>query len=143
MKTTKFLALAVSAVLVGCEQKPAPPQAPPAPQAAAQSSQEKSNAPAAPAAKAPTAATAPGNNPLNAPTDYLGGLAQAKKNSEKTIELVSLKKAVDQFYAQEGRYPKDLQELVKEKYLGSLPPAPVGMKIEYDAKSGEVKILPQ
>jgi hypothetical protein len=82
-----------------------------------------------------------GSNPLNAPTDYLGAAAKAKKFSEKNIELASLKQAVQQFYAGEGRYPKDLQEAVKEGYLTKIPPAPVGMKITYEASTGEVKIV--
>jgi hypothetical protein len=47
------------------------------------------------------------------------------------------------FHATEGRYPKDLNELVKEKYINSLPSPPVGMKIVYDAAKGEVQVVPQ
>ncbi len=91
--------------------------------------------------KTETKAEKPGSNPLNAPTDYLGAVAQAKKYSEKNIELVALRQNVQQFYAMEGRYPADLQELVKEKYLGSIPRPPYGMKITYDPKTGDVKIV--
>ena len=134
MKITTPLVILFSALLLGCEKKPAAP-APAAPAPAADSAP---TTPPAPAAK--PNASAPGNNPLTAPTDYLGALAKGKKSSEKTIELVSLKQAVQLFYAQEGRYPKDLQELVTEKYLGSIPPPPAGMKMSYDAKTGDVKI---
>jgi hypothetical protein len=82
-------------------------------------------------------------NPLTAPVDYLGAVAKAKKSSEKTIETVSLNQAVQQFSAAEGRYPKDLNELVTEKYLPKLPEPPYGMKILYDAAKGEVKIVPK
>jgi hypothetical protein len=84
-----------------------------------------------------------GSNPLNAPTDYLGAMGRAKKSAEKTVDLAALKQAVNLFYAQEDRYPKDLQELVTMKYLGALPPPPVGMKITYNASNGEVAVVPK
>jgi hypothetical protein len=82
-------------------------------------------------------------NPLTAPVDYLGAVAKAKKSAEKTVEAVSLNQAVQQFSAAEGRYPKDLNELVTEKYLTKLPEPPYGMKIVYDAAKGEVKVVPK
>lgn len=74
-------------------------------------------------------------------TDYLSAVAKAKTNAEKTIDTVALNQQVQLFYAQEGRFPKDLNELVTEKYLKELPPAPMGMKITYDAAKGEVKVI--
>ncbi|MGB9603186.1 MAG: hypothetical protein ACP5MG_04980 [Verrucomicrobiia bacterium] len=82
-------------------------------------------------------------NPITAPVDYMGAVAKAKKYSDKTLDLVSLKRAIQEFEAGEGRFPKDLNELVTEHYLPALPKPPVGMKIEYDAKTGEVKIVPE
>ena len=82
-------------------------------------------------------------NPLTAPVDYLGAVAKAKKSAEKTVETVSLNQAVQQFSVAEGRYPKDLNELVTEKYLPKLPEPPYGMKIVYDAAKGEVKVVPK
>ena len=82
-------------------------------------------------------------NPITAPVDYLGAIAKAKKNSEKTIDTVSLNQAVQQFNVAEGRYPKDLNELVTEKYMPRLPEPPYGMKIVYDANTGTVKIVPK
>ena len=46
------------------------------------------------------------------------------------------------FYAQEGKFPKDLKELVPD-YVGAIPPAPAGMKYDYDPKTGAVKVLPK
>ncbi len=43
------------------------------------------------------------------------------------------------FYVQEGRYPKDLQELVPG-YIPKIPDAPYGYKMTYDAASGTVKV---
>src|SRR6266480_2258630 len=74
-------------------------------------------------------------NPVTAPVDYLGALAKAKKSSEKTIDTVTLNQAVQQFNVAEGRYPKDLNELITEKYMPRLPEPPYGMKIVYDANT--------
>jgi len=70
-------------------------------------------------------------------------VAKAKKNSEKTLDTVYLNQAVQTFYASEGRFPKDLNELVTEKYLPKLPEAPYNMKIVYDATKGQVKVVPK
>ncbi len=82
-----------------------------------------------------------GSNPLNAPTDYLGAVAKAQKGAVKTVDTASLNQAIQLFYAQEDRYPKDLQELVTEKYLPALPTPPAGMKFHYDPKAGSIKIV--
>jgi Tfp pilus assembly protein PilF len=81
-------------------------------------------------------------NPLTAPVDYLGAVVQAKKYSEKQIDLAYLHEAIQQFNAAEGRYPKDLKELMPN-YIGKIPQAPYGSKIVYDASSGTVKVVKQ
>ncbi len=63
--------------------------------------------------------------------------------AEKTIDTAALNRSVQLFYAQEDRFPKDLNELVTKRYLPSLPEAPYGTKIVYDAAKGEVKIVNQ
>lgn len=88
-----------------------------------------------------TNAPAAGGNPVTAPVDYLGAVAKAKKSSESTIDAVSLNQAVQQFNVAEGRFPKDLNELVTEKYVPRLPDPPYGMKFVYDAAKGEVKVV--
>ncbi|HKS36445.1 MAG TPA: hypothetical protein VJW76_04590 [Verrucomicrobiae bacterium] len=118
---TSFIAVIVSALaLGGCGQKDQ-----------GSTPAKSTNAPAA------------SGNPVTAPVDYLGALAKAKKSSEKTIDTASLNKAIQLFQVSEGRYPKDLNELVTEKYLTKLPEAPYGTKIVYDATKGEVKVVPQ
>jgi len=86
--------------------------------------------------------TAPGGNPLTAPVDYIGAAATAHQKARKTLAGVGLDQAINMFYAQEGRFPKDLNELVPSQ-LPSIPPAPQGMKYQYDAKTGSVKVVPQ
>lgn len=81
-------------------------------------------------------------NPVTAPVDYLGAVAKAKKTAEKNIDTVSLNQAIQLFNVQEGHMPKDLDELVKQKYIKEIPKAPYGMKIKYDATKGEVTVVP-
>lgn len=80
-------------------------------------------------------------NPLTAPVDYLGALGQAKRVSEKVVDTAALNQTIQLFYAQEDRFPKDLNELVTMRYLSSLPKPPYGMKFEYDARSGQMKVV--
>ena len=91
----------------------------------------------------PPAKPASSGNPLMAPTDYLGAVAKAKKASEKTIETAAVGNTIQLFQAQEGRFPKDLNELVTKQYLSALPKPPYQMKFDYDAKTGEFKVVPQ
>jgi hypothetical protein len=100
---------------------------------------QKDQSAATPSTNAPAA----GGNPVTAPVDYLGSIAKAKKSAEKTVDTVSLNKAIQLFSASEGRYPKDLNELVTAKYLPRVPDAPYGMKIVYDAATGEARVVPQ
>ena len=92
----------------------------------------------------PTNATVNYNtgNPITAPVDYLGAVAQAQKYAVKTIDVSYLNEAIQQFSVQEGRLPKDLGELVPN-YVGKLPTPPYGTKLVYDAASGTVKVVKQ
>ena len=82
-------------------------------------------------------------NPLTAPVDYIGAAGRAKLLAEKTADLAGVSQAVQIFVAQEGRYPKDLDELVKEQLLTQIPKAPYGTKMVYDPKTGKVSIVPE
>lgn len=84
---------------------------------------------------------APGQNPLNAPTDYLGALNKSKKKAERTAVIVQTESAIEQFKAGEGRIPESLQELVDNGYLTALPKAPYKEKTSYDPKTGEFKVF--
>ena len=83
------------------------------------------------------------SNVVNAPTEYLGTVLKAKQSSEKTLETISINQAINSFAGAEGRYPKDLNELVTTHYLREVPKAPYGFKIVYDATKGEVKVVKQ
>ena len=91
----------------------------------------------------PTNSSGSSGNPLTAPVDYLGAIAKAQKSSVKAIDTAYITQAVQFFNASEGRNPKDLNELVAEKYLPKLPDLPTGMKFEYNSASGQVRIVPR
>jgi hypothetical protein len=88
---------------------------------------------------------APGSsgNPITAPVDYLGAVAKAGHHSEKVIDTTSINQAIQLFYAQEDRFPKDLNELVAKHYIGGMPPAPSGMGWSYNPQTGELKAVPR
>jgi len=115
MKTSALFVLAAGLLLTSCSKKEAD-------------------------AVQPTNQAASGN-PLTAPVDYLGAIAKAKKHSEKTIDATSVDQAVQLFYAQEDRFPKDLNELVSKHYIPAIPPAPTGLQWSYNPKTGETKLL--
>jgi len=82
------------------------------------------------------------NNLATAPVDYLNAAVKAQKSAVKTIDVSYLNRALQQFNVQEGRYPKDLQELVPN-YVAKIPVPPYGYKIVYDATSGTVTVVKQ
>jgi hypothetical protein len=86
---------------------------------------------------------ASGGSVLTAPVDYLGAIGKAQQSSISKIDTLSLDKAIEQFQADKGRNPKDLDELVQDKYISKIPTPPYGMKIDYDADSGQVKVVKQ
>jgi hypothetical protein len=87
--------------------------------------------------------TATGGNLLTAPVDYLDAAAKAKQKTVKTIDTASLDKAIQLFNVEKGRNPKDLNELVSEKFIKEIPAAPYGSKIDYDPNSGRVSVVKQ
>jgi hypothetical protein len=89
-------------------------------------------------AAAPAQTASPANN-----DGYLGTLVKGQQVAVKGIDTASLNQEIQLFQAQEGRLPKDLIELVTMHYLGKLPDAPAGMKLNYDPAQGKVTIVPQ
>lgn len=90
---------------------------------------------------APPPAAAPA--PANSGNGYLGTLARGQQTAIKAIDVTSLNENIRLFNVQEGRNPKDLNELVTKNYLGALPNPPAGMKLVYDAQEGKVSVAPQ
>ncbi len=79
--------------------------------------------------------------PASAPADYLGAMGKAQKSAEKVSDVASINQAIQAFKAENDRNPKDLSELVQEKYLPRIPEAPYGMKFTYDPATGVVKAV--
>jgi hypothetical protein len=98
-----------------------------------------------PATNTTTVQSAPATPPPAAPggNSYLGAMVKAQQSAVKTIDLSSLNEEVQLFNAQEGHFPKDLNELVTKQYIGQLPPTPVGKKFVYDPVQGKVTLAPQ
>jgi hypothetical protein len=117
MKTTFCVCIAASLFLVGCG--------------------EKSDKPAAGTTNASS------GSPLTAPVDYLKAVGKAENTAIKTVDTTSLNQAVQLFNVDHGRNPKDLNELVEQKYIPQIPPAPFGEKLVYDANSGKVTTVKQ
>jgi len=82
----------------------------------------------------------PATDAASAPADYLKSAAKAQKSAVKAVDTAALNKAVELFYVQEGRFPKDLGEVVEKKFIPELPPTPAGMKLSYDAQDGVVRV---
>lgn len=55
---------------------------------------------------------------------YFSGLERAKEQALKQ-QLVTTRKALQEFYADIGKYPDSLQELVDKHYLDKLPWDPI------------------
>jgi hypothetical protein len=89
----------------------------------------------------PPAAAATGTSPLNAAAEYGGALANGQNKAVATIDVAALDQAIELFNVQEGRFPKNLDELVEKKLMSVIPDAPRGMKLSYDAATGTVKLV--
>jgi hypothetical protein len=88
-----------------------------------------------------TNTTSSGSSPFSAPADYVGALGKGKQSAMKTADTASLNKAIQLFNIDQGRNPKDLNELVQKKYVPQIPPPPYGMKLQYDAEGGTVSVV--
>jgi len=55
---------------------------------------------------------------------YFGALDRSKESILRH-DLVTMRDAIDKFYGDNGRYPDDLAELVKRKYLRQVPADPI------------------
>jgi hypothetical protein len=118
MKPTYSLALILLCLAVGCGDNK-------------RSSQNATN----------TAASS--GNPLTAPVDYLAAAGKAQQSAVKTVDTTALNQAIQLFNVDKGRNPKDLNELVEQKYIPQIPAAPYGTKLNYDATSGKVTVVKQ
>lgn len=119
MKAPLYMTLASALILAACDQKPEP------------------------TTTGSTNASKTETSPLNAPAGYLGALQKGQQSAVSTVDTTSVDKAIQMFAVENGRNPKDLNELVEQKFLPKIPDAPYGTKLVYDASSGTVKIVKQ
>lgn len=84
-----------------------------------------------------------GGSLVTAPVDYLDAAAKAKQKAVKTVDTTSLEKAISLFNVEKGRNPKDLNELITEKYINEIPAPPYGTRLNYDPASGSVSVVKQ
>ncbi len=100
---------------------------------------QKSDSPSASA----TNSSATASSPVNAPAGYLGALAKGQQTAVATIDTTSVEKAIQLFSVENGRNPKDLNELVEQKFLAKIPDTPFGTRLVYDPIAGTVKVVKQ
>jgi hypothetical protein len=80
------------------------------------------------------------SNVVDAPLNYVGAVVQAKKYSEKVIDVSYVNEDIQMFNASEGHYPKDLQEMIPN-FLGKIPDVPFGYQLIYDTNTWTVKVV--
>ena len=93
--------------------------------------------------KAPASPPETGGSALTAPVDHLGAMARAEQSAVKTVDTASLSAAIRMFEADQGKLPKDLNELVEKKFLPKIPETPFGTKLDYNPATGEIKVIKQ
>jgi len=120
------------AALAGCGKKPPEETAPAAP--APSSGGKVSVGDQAPEAPAP---------PPPPPPDAAAAPADPAPQEEKIDDLTRITRAIQSFSVSYERPPKDLNELVKNKLLPSLPVAPPGKKFLYDPSHMSIKLVNQ
>jgi len=82
-----------------------------------------------------------GENPVAAPLDYIAAIGKARKATLGRLDQAKLIDAIQKFEASEGRAPKDLSELVPN-FITAIPPAPAGMKLEYQPADASFMLVP-
>lgn len=56
--------------------------------------------------------------------NYFGGVDRSKETALRQ-DLLHMREALDKFYADTGKYPDTLQELIDKRYLRAIPPDPI------------------
>ena len=87
-----------------------------------------------------TAAPAKERSAATVPLDYLAVQGQARRHSEGVAALAQVQQALQQFRTTEDRWPETLQELVRAGLLARVPAMPAGQRIDYDPRTGSVRM---
>ena len=80
-------------------------------------------------------------NPVTAPLDYLAAQGRAKQLAIKVTSMAELTSAIQKFQAMEDRFPRDLNELVQQRYLQAVPQAPRGQAFAYNSQDGTLRVV--
>ena len=88
-----------------------------------------------------TTNTSSSGSVLTAPVDYLRAAGKAQQSAVKTVDTATLNQAIQLFSVEKGRNPRDLNELVQEKFIPQIPATPSGTKLVYDAVAGKVSVV--
>jgi len=67
------------------------------------------------------------------------GTQERAKLTRLTVDLRTIQRSIEVFYAQNGRYPDSLEELTKKGTIHRVPREPFGGEWLYDAFTGDVK----
>ena len=143
MKSNCTIVLAMSLAMAGCAKQSEPAPAPSQPPAKVQSS-TPSPTPATPTPPATPPPPPPGQDTAvavaPAPTNEdepLAGKGRPLTEEEKTL----LNYGIYMFKEEKGRFPIDLNEAVKSRYIARMPQLPAGEMLNYDPKSGLVTVI--
>lgn len=60
---------------------------------------------------------------------YFESVERAKEASLRQ-SLVTVREAIDQYYADMGQYPEDIESLVQEKYINKMPKDPMTERMD-------------
>ena len=80
---------------------------------------------------------------VDAPMSYVQSAVNAGQTAKGTVELITLRKAIEQYQQQEGSNPSSLNELLEKHYLKFLPPPPAGQRFDYHPADGSVQLVAQ
>ena len=86
-------------------------------------------------AETPAQATASGTSAVTASTT-----AQTQQERETNSQLENLRLQIDAYQKIYKRKPASLAQMVQERFMTSLPPAPPGRHYNYDPASGKVDL---
>jgi hypothetical protein len=80
---------------------------------------------------------------VDAPANYVQGAVNAGQTAKGTVELITIRKAIEQYQQQEGSNPPSLNDLLQKQYLKFLPPPPAGQQFDYNPADGSVQLVAQ
>lgn len=109
---------------------------------AAGCSKKQEVATAAPSATEPAAQTAAPAAPAARPAAPAANTPQARATSEANFQVKDLELQVDAYQKIYKHKPESLEQMVREGFLSSLPPAPPGKRYYLDPATLRVSLVP-